>query len=95
MSPTIAKYSSLKESAKESVSERSKEDAAPKIDVEREMAAANAYSSSGYKGYFPSPYSVTGRQSVLSPSAKVSDARDKVKSRLRTFDNICSRSAPL
>ena len=81
MSPTIAKYSSLKESAKESVRDRSKEDASPKIDVEREMAAANAYSSSGYKGYFPSPYSVTGRQSVLSPSAKVSDARDKVSNK--------------
>ena len=72
MSPTVAKYSSLKDSRNDG----------PTIDVEREMAAANAYSSSGYKGYFPSSSSYSthsGRQSLMSPSVKVSDARDKVK----------------
>ena len=78
MSPTVAKYSSLKDSRTDVSSA-----GGPTIDVEREMAAANAYSSSGYKGYFPSssPYSThSGRQSsLMSPSVKVSDARDKVK----------------
>ena len=79
MSPTVAKYSNLKESSNELASEKQKE-TGPTIDVEREMAAANAYSSSGYKGYFPSSsYSTNGRHSLLSPSVKVSDARDKVK----------------
>ena len=78
MSPTVAKYSGLKGSRND-VSSSS----GPTIDVEREMAAANAYSSSSYKGYFPSSsssYSThSGRQSLVSPSVKVSDARDKVR----------------
>ena len=79
MSPTVAKYSSLKDSR----TDVSSSAGGPTIDVEREMAAANAYSSSGYKGYYPStsPYSThSGRQSsLMSPSVKVNDSRDKVK----------------
>ena len=77
MSPTVAKYSTLQESRNELSPDKHK-DTGPKIDVEREMAAANAYNSSGYKGYFPSSYSTNDRHSLLSPSVKVSDARDKV-----------------
>ena len=73
MSPTIAKYSNMKESRNEPAT-----DTGPTIDVEREMAAANAYNSSGYRGYFPSSYSTNSRHSLMSPSVKVSDARDKV-----------------
>ena len=79
MSPMVAKYSTLQESRNE-LSPGKHKDTGPTIDVEREMAAANAYNSSGYKGYFPSSsYSTNGRHSLLSPSVKVSDARDKVK----------------
>jgi len=77
MSPTIAKYANLKESLDETAPDKHK-DTGPTIDVEKEMAAANAFSSSGHKGYFTSPYSANGRHSHLSPSVKVSDARDKM-----------------